>query len=250
MVLNIIDFNDNLKNSPKSSYSVYRNLELGHEIHVYNENSKLLKAAKYSMDNEVKSNLMQIHYSSTYEYYKLFLMLQIGGWFIESDSIFYSNNLNPEKTSPTYNLKEGNSNFISFCTWSPVFIKLDSITKFFLSKSLETLKIFIKENVFSTDIDNIESYSHIRELPYQVIASNFFPLNGSQNLSLPFFSNIQKDYIHFSNVCIKDESIFKYFSPCDITKVNDANNVINLEKNKDISYYNKLFNFDTFKIMP
>lgn len=131
MVLNVIDFNDYLKKSYRNCFCVYRNLEIGHEIHVYNENSALMKACQKTMDSDIKKALSEMHFSPTYEYYKLFLMLQLEGWFIESDMIFYDLDLNPKKTSPQFCYINDGMFISSFCTWEPIFIKLDPTTKFF-----------------------------------------------------------------------------------------------------------------------
>ena len=79
MVLNIIDFNDYLKKSYRNRFCVYRNLEIGHEIHVYNENSALMKACQKTIEPDIKKILNKIHFSPTYEYYKLFLMYHLRG---------------------------------------------------------------------------------------------------------------------------------------------------------------------------
>ena len=84
-----IDFNDNLKKSYRNRYCIYRNLELGHEIHVWNENSLLLKKAMSQLNLQSKEYLSSLSFQYTYEYYKLFLMLHIEGWFIEEDMIIY-----------------------------------------------------------------------------------------------------------------------------------------------------------------
>lgn len=97
MVLNVIDFNDYLKKSHRNCFCVYRNLEIGHEVHVYNENSALMKACQSTIEPDIKKALSELHFSPTYEYYKLFLMLQLEGWFIEADTIFYNLDLNPKK---------------------------------------------------------------------------------------------------------------------------------------------------------
>lgn len=54
MVLNVIDFNNYLENSCRAKFCIYRNLEIGHEIHVYNENSALIKACQSTIDSDIK----------------------------------------------------------------------------------------------------------------------------------------------------------------------------------------------------
>ena len=112
MILNVIDFNDYLKKSYRNRFCVYRNLEIGHEIHVYNENSALMKACQKTIEPDIKKILSKIHFSPTYEYYKLFLMYHLGGWFIEEDEIFYDQNINPKKTVPTCATTYNTSKFI------------------------------------------------------------------------------------------------------------------------------------------
>lgn len=146
MVLNVIDFNDCLKKSYRNCFCIYRNLELGHEIHVYNENSALIKACQSTIDSDIKKILNKTHFSATYEYYKLFIMLQLEGWFIESDTIFYDLDLNPKKTSPHFcYINDNNIFFSTFCTWEPIFIKLDPTTKFFFKKIFRNFKDIFKK---------------------------------------------------------------------------------------------------------
>lgn len=166
MVLNAIDFNDCLKKSHRNRFCIYRNLEIGHEIHVYNENSALMKACQSTIEPDIKKILNKIYFSSTYEYYKLFLMLHLGGWFIEEDEIFYDQNLSPKKTIPTYVIAD-NAGSINFCTWTPVFINLDSSTKFFLKKSLDTLKVYLREGFFDRPVISHPEYD------YQIIYSDY-----------------------------------------------------------------------------
>ena len=59
MILNVIDFNDYLKKSHRNRFCIYRNLELGHEIHVYNENSKLMKACQSTIEPDIKKHLVK-----------------------------------------------------------------------------------------------------------------------------------------------------------------------------------------------
>lgn len=63
MTLNVIDFNDYLKKSYRNRFCTYRNLELGHEIHVYNENSKLIQACQSTIEPDIKKILNKVFYS-------------------------------------------------------------------------------------------------------------------------------------------------------------------------------------------
>ena len=253
MILNVIDFNDYLKKSYRNRFCVYRNLEIGHEIHVYNENSALMKACQKTIEPDIKKILSKIHFSPTYEYYKLFLMYHLGGWFIEEDEIFYDQNINPKKTVPTCATTYNASN-ISFCTWRPVFIKLDSSTKFFLKKSLETLKVYLREGFFDNTF-----ISH-PEVAYQIIYSDYdqseeFLKNKSTFCKvLNFCEYFDCDVIHcavfafdeFDRYFNKDS---KHYDDLLLAKTYHEMDRGNTHGEKIITYED-LLKFDTFKIMP
>ena len=253
MVLNIIDFNDFLEKSCRAKFCIYRNLELGHEIHVYNENSKLMQACQSTIEPNIKKILNKVHYSCTYEYYKLFLMLHLGGWFIESDTIFYDLNLNPKKTIPTYCIT-WNAGNINFCTWTPVFINLDSSTKFFLKRSLDTLKVYLREGFFSRRIISHPEYS------YQAIYSDydqseeFFKNLFIYNKLLNFCEYYEKDYMHGAAYLL--DEFDRWFNK-DSKHYDDlllAKSYYEIDKgnghNEKVITYDDLLKFDTFKIMP
>jgi len=254
MILNIIDFNDYLKKSYRNRFCVYRNLELGHEVHVYNENSVLIKACQKTIEPDIKKILNKLHFSPTYEYYKLFLMLHLGGWFIEEDEIFYDQNLSPKKTIPTYVINHNTFN-INFCTWTPVFINLDSSTKFFLKKSLDTLKLYIREGLFSDEpSEHLELYYQIIFSDYKDRSEEFFKkYNTTYNL-LNFCEYYDRDYIHCSVYSLDD---FDSFYTKDSRHYNDlllAKSHHEMDKgnshNEKVITYDDLLKFDTFKIMP
>lgn len=252
MVLNIIDFNDYLKKSCRCCFCTYRNLELGHEIHVYNENSALMKACQSTIEPDIKKILNKIHFSSTYEYYKLFLMLHLGGWFIEEDEIFYDQNISPKKTIPTYAITWNASN-INFCTWTPVFINLDSSTKFFLKKSLDTLKVYLREGLFNKPILSNQ------EVHYQVIYSDydqseeFFKNSFISNKLLNFCEYYEKDAIHCASYLL--DEFDRWFNK-NIKHYDDfllAKSYYDMDKGRNhiekVITYDDLLKFDTFKIM-
>lgn len=245
MVLNVIDFNDYLKKSHRNRFCIYRNLEIGHEIHVYNENSALLKACQRTMDSDIKKVLSEMYFSPTYEYYKLFLMLQLEGWFIESDMIFYDLDLNPKKTSPQYCYVNDNMFFSTFCTWEPIFIKLDSTTKFFLKKSLETLKIFLRNRFFLPQ--------HL-EVSYQTILYDYGSNPSSfnhQDIKLGF-EYFNKDALHCSNWGLTHNETYNSEShPNDFLLAQHYNDADHGKPcTEKIITYDDLLKFDTFKIMP
>lgn len=252
MILNVIDFNDYLKKSYRNRFCIYRNLELGHEIHVYNENSALIKACQSTIDSDIKKILNKVHYSCTYEYYKLFLMLHLGGWFIEEDEIFYDQNLSPKKTIPTYVIARNTFN-INFCTWEPVFINLDSSTKFFLKKSLDTLKLYLREGLFDKP-----SVSH-QEFSYQIIFSEydkseeFFKNYITTYKLLNFCEYYERDAIHCAAYLLDELDRFfnkdsKHYDDLLLAKsYYEMNKGCNhIEK---VITYDDLLKFDTFKIM-
>ena len=253
MVLNVIDFNDYLKKSHRNRFCIYRNLELGHEIHVYNENSALMKACRSTIEPDIKKILNKVHYSCTYEYYKLFLMLHLGGWFIEEDEIFYDQNLSPKKTLPTYVVSYNVCN-INFCTWSPVFINLDSSTKFFLKKSLDTLRVYLREGFFSRPV-----ISH-QEFAYQAIyldydqSEDFFKKYITSGNVLNFCEYYEKDYMHCAAYLLDE---FDRWLNKNIKHYDDfvlAKFYYEMDKRnghiKKVITYDDLLKFDTFKIMP
>ena len=244
MVLNIIDFNDYLKKSYRNRFCVYRNLEIGHEIHVYNENSALMKACQRTMDSDIKKALSEMHFSPTYEYYKLFLMLQLEGWFIESDMIFYDLNLNPKKTNPQFCYINDGMFISSFCTWAPIFIKLDPTTKFFLKRSLETLKIFLRNGFLPPQ--NLE-------VSYQTIVYDY-GIDSSfncQEIKLGF-EYFNKNSIHCSDWGLTHNEV--YDSENHINDFLLAQHYNEADHGKPctekIITYDDLLKFDTFKIMP
>ena len=246
MVLNIIDFNDCLKKSCRNRFCVYRNLEIGHEIHVYNENSALMKACQSTIEPDIKKALSEIHFSPTYEYYKLFLMLQLEGWFIEADTIFYDLDLNPKKTSPHYCYPNDNMFLLTFCTWEPIFIKLDPTTKFFLKKSLETLKIFLRNGFI---------LPQHRELSYQTIYYDYgieSPSFDGLNSKLGFCEYLYKDALHCSDWGLTNSKIYNSEKHPDdfllAQHYNDADH--GKPRTEKIITYDDLLKFDTFKIMP
>ena len=260
MILNVIDFNDNLKKSYRNRYCLYRNLELGHEIHVYNENSKLMKACQSTLTNEMKNILKRTHFSPTYEYYKLFLMQHIEGWFVESDTIVYSTNLNPNKTVPGTMPIYYNSQYclliLNFCTWMPIYIHLDEITKFFLKRSLDTLYLYIKEDMYQKGDRMSELFC--QEIIAKPYCSSY---DGDlKDLCEKFnFINIPIDYVHHSvgnletippNYVNPDspEKVQDYKSAKLCLKRDQENNIIFIDKS--LIYYDDLLKFDTFKIMP
>ena len=253
MVLNVIDFNDCLKKSYRNCFCIYRNLELGHEIHVYNENSALIKACQSTIDSDIKKILNKTHFSATYEYYKLFLMLHLGGWFIEEDEIFYNQNLNPKKTIPTYVITYNACN-INFCTWTPVFINLDSSTKFFLKKSLDTLKVYLREGFFDKSVMSHPEYN------YQIIYSDydqseeFFKNAFTSGNVLNFCEYYEKDYMHCAAYLLDE---FDRWLNKNIKHYDDfvlAKFYYEMDKRnghiKKVITYDDLLKFDTFKIMP
>ena len=245
MVLNVIDFNDYLKKSHRNCFCIYRNLEIGHEIHVYNENSALMKACQKTIEPDIKKALSELHFSPTYEYYKLFLMYHLGGWFIESDMIFYDLDLNPKKTSPLCCICN-NTLFVSFCTWEPIFINLDSSTKFFLKKSLDTLKVFLK-------------YRYLppcqQELSYQTIIFDYAETNPyveERLLKLNFCEFFGRETVHCSDHNIRNMKV-----PNNEKHLKDfllGKKCYDIDHGKPctekIITYDDLLKFDTFKIMP
>ena len=246
MTLNVIDFNDYLKKSYRNRFCVYRNLEIGHEIHVYNENSALMKACQKTIEPDIKKILNKIHFSPTYEYYKLFLMLQLEGWFIEADTIFYDLDLNPKKTSPHFCYINDNIFFSTFCTWEPIFIKLDPTTKFFLKKFLETLKIFLRNEFF---------LPQHRELSYQTIFYDYGADHSSfnrQDIKLSFCEYLYKDALHCSDYGLTHNKIYGSESHLNdfllAQHYNDADH--GKPCTEKIITYDDLLKFDTFKIMP
>lgn len=246
MVLNAIDFNNCLKKSHRNRFCIYRNLELGHEIHVYNENSKLMKACQSTIEPDIKKILNKIYFSSTYEYYKLFLMLHLGGWFIEEDEIFYDQNLSPKKTIPTYVIADNAGN-INFCTWTPVFINLDSSTKFFLKKSLETLKIFLRYRYLPTPF----------ELSYQTITFDFddsqlFFDKSALEMKLSFCEYLDKNVLHCADYGLINNKIhYSEKHPDDFLLAQHYNDADHGKPcTEKIITYDDLLKFDTFKIMP
>ena len=245
MILNVIDFNDYLKKSYRNRFCIYRNLEIGHEIHVYNENSALMKACQSTIEPDIKKALSEMHFSPTYEYYKLFLMYHLGGWFIESDMIFYDLDLSPKKTSPLYCIYNNTFN-VSFCTWEPIFIKLDPTTKFFLKKSLDTLKVFLKYKYLPP--------RHF-ELSYQAITFDYdetYQYFKEHSSELNFCERLDKDTVHCSEYNLNvqmpnnakrhldDVLLGKQYYDADHGKLCTEKFV----------EYNDLLKFDTFKIMP
>ena len=246
MVLNVIDFNDYLKKSYRNRFCVYRNLEIGHEVHVYNENSALMKACQKTMDSDIKKALSEMHFSPTYEYYKLFLMLQLEGWFIESDMIFYDLNLTPKKTSPQYCYPNDNMFFSTFCTWEPIFIKLDPTTKFFLKKSLETLKIFLRNRFFLPQ--------HL-EVSYQTIFYDYdieSPFFDGHKRNLDFCEYLDKNALHCSDWGLANSKIYNSEKhPNDFLLAQHYNDADHGKPcTEKIITYEDLLKFDTFKIMP
>lgn len=246
MILNVIDFNDYLKKSHRNRFCIYRNLELGHEIHVYNENSKLMKACQSTIEPDIKKILNKIYFSSTYEYYKLFLMLHLGGWFIEEDEIFYDQNLSPKKTIPTYVIAYNAGN-INFCTWTPVFINLDSSTKFFLKKSLDTLKVFLKYRYLPMPF----------ELSYQTITFDFSESQLSFDehaleMKLSFCEYLNKNMLHCADWGLINSKIpFSEKHPDDLLLAQHYNDADHGKPcTEKIITYDDLLKFDTFKIMP
>ena len=246
MVLNVIDFNNYLENSCRAKFCIYRNLEIGHEIHVYNENSVLMKACQKTIEPDIKKALSELHFSPTYEYYKLFLMLQLEGWFIESDMIFYDLDLNPKKTSPLYCIYDNTFN-VSFCTWEPIFIKLDPTTKFFLKKSLDTLKVFLKHRYLPP--------RHF-ELSYQTITFDYaetYQYFKEHSSELNFCERLDKDMVHCS-----EYNLLNVKMPNNAKK--HLNDVLLGKQYYDADHgkpctekiitYEDLLKFDTFKIMP
>lgn len=247
MILNVIDFNDYLKKSHRNRFCIYRNLELGHEIHVYNENSKLMKACQSTIEPDIKKALSEMHFSPTYEYYKLFLMLQLEGWFIEADTIFYDLDLNPKKTSPMYCHPNDNIFFSSFCTWEPIFIKLDPTTKFFLKRSLETLKIFLRYRYLPTPF----------ELSYQTITFDFddsqlFFDKSALEMKLSFCEYLDKNVLHCADYgLINNKTHYSEKHPDDFLLVQHYNDADHGKPcTEKIITYDDLLKFDTFKIMP
>ena len=253
MILNVIDFNDYIKKSYRNRFCIYRNLEIGHEIHVYNENSALMKACQKTIEPDIKKILNKIHFSPTYEYYKLFLMLHLGGWFIEEDEIFYDQNLNPKKTIPTYVISHNAFN-INFCTWEPIFIKLDSSTKFFLKKSLEILKIYLKEGFFD------RYFEGHREFSYQMIYFEYdqpdetFRKYISPSGILNFCEYLNTDAIHCAAYLLNDfdklvDKNSKHYNDFLLAKSYYEMDKGEIHNEKGI-IYDDLLKFDTFKIMP
>ena len=247
MVLNVIDFNNYLENSCRAKFCIYRNLEIGHEIHVYNENSVLMKACQKTIEPDIKKALSELHFSPTYEYYKLFLMLQLEGWFIEADTIFYDLDLNPKKTSPLFCHPTDNISFLSFCTWEPIFIKLDPTTKFFLKKSLDTLKVFLKYRYIPMPF----------ELSYQTITFDFSESQLSFDeraleMKLSFCEHLNKNMLHCADWGLINSKIpFSEKHPDDLLLAQHYN-VADHGKpcTEKIITYDDLLKFDTFKIMP
>ena len=248
MVLNVIDFNNYLENSCRAKFCIYRNLEIGHEIHVYNENSALMKACQKTIEPDIKKALSEMHFSPTYEYYKLFLMYHLGGWFIESDMIFYDLDLNPKKTSPLYCVYD-NTFIVSFCTWEPIFIKLDPTTKFFLKKSLDTLKVFLKYRYLPKP--------HF-EVSYQAITFDYgepqsFFADHASKLRLNFCERLNKDMVHCGENHIIGQRM-PYNAKEHLDDVLLAKQYYNTDHGKPctekIINYIDLLKFDNFKIMP
>lgn len=244
MVLNVIDFNNNLQKSYRSRYCIYRNLELGHEIHVYNENSKLIKACRQTLNPNIKKAIDTLHFSYTYELYKLFLMLNVGGWFIESDQIVYSHDISPEKTMPTYSAINDYCNFAAFITWSPVFIKNDKATNFYLKKSLDTLKMDLENNI----------HTSLKELNYQLIYIE--PLYERQDHEFIIPSFCQKYDLAFEHYSA-NHLLTHYITTKEDIKNRDADFILHyffvdrgIESGYDEFSFDNLLKFDTFKIMP
>ena len=244
MILNVIDFNDYIKKSYRNRFCIYRNLEIGHEIHVYNENSALMKACQKTIEPDIKKALSELHFSPTYEYYKLFLMYHLGGWFIESDMIFYDLDLNPKKTSPVYIIEDGLF-FVSFCTWEPIFIKLDPTTKFFLKRSLDTLKVFLKYRYLPP---------HHLELSYQTITFDFdgtYQYFKEHSSELNFCERLDKEMTHCSEYHLNNQ--MPYNAKEHLDDVLLAKQYYDTDHGKQctekVITYDDLLKFDTFKIM-
>lgn len=164
MVLNVIDFNNALRENQRNRYCIYRNLELGHEVHIYNENSKLFKYLLSSKDfNRLKDVLIHNYFSPFYEFLKLFLMKNVEGWFIEQDMVIYSS-CYLQKTSPCVSELSVDSHIykmLSFCAWMPIHIKHDSATTTFLENSFKNLKFFYVMIFHMVVMKNL-----IKHLPY------------------------------------------------------------------------------------
>lgn len=243
MVLNVIDFNNNLQKSYRNRYCIYRNLELGHEIHVWNENSKLIKACRQTLSPNIKKTLDTLHFSYTYELYKLFLMLNVGGWFIEADQIIYSQQHIPEKTMPWY-FTLNNCNMAAFVTWAPIFIKNDNATNFYLKKSLDTLKMNLENGIYD--------FAY-REIIYQCIYIAPLCEGISHDFIIPSFCQKYDlwPYSHYSTYGLTHDFIRQK----DI-KNNDIDFVLHcffidcgIETGYGEFSFDNLLKFDTFKIM-
>lgn len=244
MVLNVIDFNNNLQKSYRNRYCIYRNLELGHEIHVYNENSKLIKACRQTLSPNIKKTLDSLHFSYTYELYKLFLMLNVGGWFIEADQIIYSPpSVPPEKTMPCYS-SLNNCNVVTFATWVPIFIKNDKATNFYLKKSLDTLKMNLENGIYDF---------LYREMTYQLIyIAPFFEGMSPEFIIPSFCQKYDLGFDHYISSAITSRLIHR-----DDIENTDTDYVLHylfvdygIEAGYDEFSFNSLLKFDTFKIMP
>lgn len=240
MVLNVIDFNNALKENQRNLYCIYRNLELGHEVHIYDENSKLFKYLLSSKDfNKVREALIYNYFSPFYEFLKLFLMKSVEGWFIEQDMIVYSS-CDIQKTSPCISDSLSNGSFIykvfSFCTWMPIYIKHDSLTMTFLENSFKNLKLFLGcDFPHGGDEESYQTFALVKtskndDHKYQEFLKKF---NFSQEKPI---------FIHF---CESQTSVLENFI------------IINDEMSKDVEgikqsniKYEDLLKFNTFKIMP
>ena len=212
-----------------------------------------MKACQKTIEPDIKKALSELHFSPTYEYYKLFLMYHLGGWFIESDMIFYDLNLNPKKTSPIYIIEDGLF-FVSFCTWEPIFIKLDPTTKFFLKKSLETLKVYLREGLFGNTAISIPEVTYQTIFSDYSLSKNFFKENYTSYKGLNFCEYYHKIATHCAAFLLDDFD--KYFNK-DLSNYNDlllARSYHEMDKgnshSEKVIAYDDLLKFDTFKIIP
>jgi hypothetical protein len=240
MVLNVIDFNNALRENQRNRYCIYRNLELGHEVHIYNENSKLFKYLLSSKDfSEVKKPLIH-DFSPFYEFLKFFLMKHIEGWFIEQDMIIYSS-CYPQKTSPhILDIFDKNIHYVTFnfCTWEPVYIKHDKPTLVFLENSFKNLKFFLSHDFPVGGAE--ESYQTFA----LINCTHDDGMNFQDFLKKFNFTTEKPCFRHFYTIEINDQKeLVSSLNEMDIDLTNIRQKLINIS-------YEDLLKFDTFKIMP
>lgn len=182
MDLNIIDFNNFIAKNKRAQYCIYRNLQLGHKVHIYNENSSILKPF---FTDPIMTSEYQFDFSIQFEWLKLNLMTKIQGWFLESDMIFYGCEYDPNLSILAYS-----SNTAVFSTWSPIYI---------VNKGIIINEIFKRIKLLKNMVHLIHNQRHICESSYETLfydcTGDAFK-NGTPEMQYYSLQYVEKPHIH------------------------------------------------------